>query len=172
MTRRGFTMIEMLVAILLTATVAVLAHALLEGTLLGAQAIDRAAATTDGRVAGRAWTLEACRSLEVGTPGAPGFLGTSTEAKWGTRVMGPDGWVERTTVTLAVERDRVTIRAPWFQAVVVDSVASAAIEYLIDGDSWMEGWSSPVSAPRAIRLRWQRMDGTADALLCTIGGRG
>lgn len=171
---RGFTLIEMIVAILLTSMVALLAHELLTAVIGGAEAVRRAAPAADGPAMGRLWAAEACRTLEVGTGPGLGFEGTSTTARFAARLPSTDGWVERTPVAIIVAEGATTLEASGLTVVVSDSIESAAIDYLVDasGDGgWVAGWSSPVSAPMAIRLRsWHR--GVVDTLLCPIGGRG
>jgi prepilin-type N-terminal cleavage/methylation domain-containing protein len=172
--RAGFTLIEMLVALLLTSMVALLSHQLLAGVVDATVTLRRAAAPPDGVVLGREWLLEGCRTLEVGTPGAHGFEGTAQSARFDARTLGPTGWVERRPVTLDIGREGITFRSSAVRATVVDSVGGAALDYLVDGagdGGWVNGWSSPVSAPLAIRIRWIRA-GIADTLLCPIGARG
>ncbi|MEO6059947.1 MAG: prepilin-type N-terminal cleavage/methylation domain-containing protein, partial [Candidatus Limnocylindria bacterium] len=155
----GFTLIEVMVALLLTSLTALLAHALLSGVMLGEEALRRGVEALDGATAARSWALEACRGLEVGTPGTLGFEGTATEVRFDSRLMGGDGWVERQAIRISVEGPGVTIRTPVVTARLADSVGAAAIDYLLDGageGGWVSGWSSPVSAPLAIRLRWNR----------------
>lgn len=171
---RGFTLIEVMVALLLTSLVALVAHQLLVGVVDGAAALRRSAPAPTDPVLGREWVLEACQTLEVGTPGTHGFEGTATSARFDARLVTAQGWVERQPVVIDAEGAQVSIRASSISASVVDSAESPTLDYLSDGGGeggWVTGWSSPVSAPLAIRMRWTRA-GVADTLFCTIGARG
>lgn len=174
MTRRGFTLIEVMVALLLTSITVLVAHAMLSGVMAGEEAVRRGAELPDGPAAARSWALEACAGLEVGTPGTHGFEGTKREVRFEARLIGEEGWVERQEVRIVVDRTSVSIRTPVVHATLADSIDAAVIDYLVSGageGGWVTGWSSPVSAPLAIRLRWSRGE-VADTLLCWIGARG
>ena len=172
--RRGFTLFEMLVALAITSLLALTAHALLAGVLDTSEALRRAAPSQERGVLARAWLLEACRTLEVGTAGSGGFEGTATGARFSARLPGEDGWTARRGVSLQVADRSLTLRAGEIKVIPVDSADAVALDYLVDGTrdgGWVNGWSSPVSAPLAIRVRWTAGEG-ADSLLCPIGARG
>ncbi len=172
--KRGFTLIEVMVALLLTSLVAMIAHQLLAGVVDGAVALRRNSPAPTDPILGREWVLEACGTLEVGTPGTHGFEGTPTSARFDARLVTAEGWVARQPVVIEAEKDQVEIRTGAITARVVDSSETPTLDYLSDpgGEGgWVTGWSSPVSAPLAIRIRWIRA-GVADTLLCSIGARG
>ncbi len=82
--------------------------------------------------------------------------------------------VEGQQVRFAVRSEGIQLMVGGMVFPVVDSADARQIDYLVDaaGDgAWVAGWSSPVSAPMAIRFRWRRM-GIADTLICPIGARG
>lgn len=171
---RGFTLVELLVALLLTSIVALIAHQLLAGVVDSGAALRRSLPAPTAPTYGREWALEACRTLEVGTPGAHGFEGTPSEARFEARLPTADGWVERQSVTFSVHPGSVGVSTSAISATIVDSVTGATLDYLVDGSGeggWVTGWSSPVSAPIALRARWIRAD-VSDTLLCPIGARG
>lgn len=171
---RGFTLIEVMVALLLTSLVALVAHQLLAGVIDGAVALRRSAPSATDPILGREWVLEACRTLEVGAPGTHGFEGTASSVHFDARLVTEEGWVERQPVSIEAGPGELKIRTGAITARLVDSAEMATIDYLADaaGDAgWVSGWSSPVSAPLAMRLRWTRA-GVADTLLCSIGARG
>lgn len=171
---RGFTLIEVLVTLFLTSLVALLSHQLLAGVVDGASALRHSSPASTAPTYGREWVLEACRTLEVGTAGTHGFEGTSTSARFDARLVTAAGWVERQAVVIETGAGGVTFRANALAATVIDSAATATLDYLADGAGergWVTGWSSPVSAPLAIRIRWTRA-GATESLLCPIGARG
>jgi prepilin-type N-terminal cleavage/methylation domain-containing protein len=170
----GFTLIEVMVALMLTSLVVLVAHQLLAGVVDGAAALRRSAPLPTGPLLGREWALEACQTLEVGTPETHGFEGTASSARFDARLVTAEGWVERQGVTIEVREDQALIRTGAITATIVDSAEAPTLDYLSDGagdGGWVMGWSSPVSAPLAIRIRWVRA-GVADTILCPIGARG
>jgi prepilin-type N-terminal cleavage/methylation domain-containing protein len=171
---RGFTIIEMLVALAITSLLALTAHALLAGVLDASDALRRSAPSQERGPLARAWLIEACRTLEVGTAGSGGFEGTATRARFASRLPGTEGWVERRRVSLVADRGALTATLGEVGVTPVDSADAVTLDYLVDGGGeggWVTGWSSPVSAPLAIRVRWTTGD-VADTLLCPIGARG
>lgn len=168
----GFTLIELMVALLLTGMVLLIARALFAQVMVGADAIER------DRVAGahrrdREWLLEACRGIEVGTPGTTGFSGTAQKAAFTTRVLSSRGWTELRPAEVTLDGDGLRVRAGGIDLQLVDSIGAGGLDYLADpegGGGWVVGWESPVSAPLAIRMKWSR-GGVVDSLLCPIGQR-
>lgn len=172
--RAGFTMIELLVALLVAAIVVGAAHRLLAGVLDAGDALRRSAVPPEGPTAARAWVLAACRSLEVGTMEGLGFDGTEHRAQFTARLLSADGWIERQPVSLAAVSRRIHLSIGGRSLSLADSLDDAEFAYLADpvaGGGWVTGWMSPSSAPLAIRLRWRRGE-EVDSLLCPIGARG
>ena len=170
----GFTLLEMLIALAVTSLLALTAHALLAGVLDSSDALRRSAPAQDRGILARAWLMEACRTVEVGTPGSGGFEGTATTAAFSARLPGAGGWVTRRKVRLEVQAGGLAATLGLLTIMPVDSAKAVTLDYLVDGagdGGWVTGWSSPVSAPQAIRVRWND-HGSADTLLCAIGARG
>src|SRR5712692_5061855 len=71
--RRGFTLIETLVALLVSSLVVLLAHQLFAGIAERGQTLISARATLDRDANARRWLRAAFLSLEVGTDSAGGF---------------------------------------------------------------------------------------------------
>lgn len=171
---RGFTIIEMLVALAITSILALTAHALLAGVLDASDALRRSAPSQDRGHLARAWLIEACRAVEVGASGSGGFEGTPTTARFSARLPDVDGWIGRRRVSLVAKRGALTLGIDRMRFFPVDSAATVTLDYLVDGagaGGWVSGWSSPVSAPLAIRVRWTSGE-VSDTLLCPIGARG
>jgi prepilin-type N-terminal cleavage/methylation domain-containing protein len=170
----GFTLVEVLVALAISSMVALTAHALLAGVLDGSDALRRATPAQERGILARAWLLEACRTLEVGTVPGAGFEATATEARFLARLPGPDGSVDRRPVSLRAAGGALTLSMGDLSFQPLDGADHVTLDYLIgvrgEGE-WAAGWHSPVSAPMAIRARWS-LGGVADTLLCAIGGRG
>ncbi len=171
---RGFTLVELLVALLLASILALTAHGLLAAMTDAGTQLQRSAEESRGTVAARTWALEACRSLEAGTATGLGFEGDSMAVRFHSRVVIADGWIERRPVTISVGARRLTLSLGDWSVVLADSVDGAVLSYLADPTAeggWVDGWSSPVSAPLAIRMRWMRGE-IEESLLCPIGARG
>ena len=168
----GFTLLEMVVALLLTGIVALIARELFAQVMVGVEAIEREQAS-DLKSAERAWFLEACRDVETGAPGTLGFVGTSERVEFTSRMPAAQGWMERTRIVLQARPRGIVLDAGWLHAQLTDSGMGSVFDYLPDrGDEgWLAGWNSPVSVPVAIRMRWTQA-GVSDSLLCVIGERG
>ncbi|HEX7918087.1 MAG TPA: hypothetical protein VF454_01735, partial [Gemmatimonadales bacterium] len=163
-----------LVALLISSCLALTAHALLASVLDGAEALRRAEPSQSTGALPRLWLLEACRTLEVGTEGTTGFQADPTSARFTARVLSPEGWVERQPVVINAEGGSATLALGGRTLTLVEGVDAVALDYLLEGSGdggWVTGWSSPVSAPQAIRLRWST-GAVTDTLFCPIGARG
>jgi prepilin-type N-terminal cleavage/methylation domain-containing protein len=158
--QRGFTLIEVLVALTIGAVVVLLAHQLFGAvaergrTLTGARmALDRAANA-------RRWLDATFLSLDVGTDGASGFEGRPDHAGFTAWLLAPDGWFERCQVTLGVEQGRLrAFVTPGTSIALMDSITDVAFDYLLEPGAesrWVREWVSPVSAPVAVRMRVER----------------
>lgn len=172
--RRGFTLIEVIVALALTGLVVTLASALLAGLLNANGTLVHARDATNASEVARAWLLEACHGVDVGAKGDLPFTGTDHEAGFTARLLGPDGSVAPAPVALATSPNEVLMSVPAGTFVVADSITSASFDYLVGGGgdgAFLQGWNSPASAPLAIRIIWAR-GGATDTLLCPIGARG
>lgn len=162
---RGFTLIEVMVALTLSALVVLLAHRVFTGVVDGAERLGAARTALDREANGRRSLAETFGSLDVGTEGAGGFAGRPTQADFTTWVRVPEGWLERRRVVLRVEGGRF---AGW------SDVSGVEFDYLLEPGAtaaWVREWISPVSAPVAVRVRIARV-GAVDTLLFVVGSRG
>ncbi len=163
---RGFTLVEVLVALTIGAVVVLLAHQLF------AAVVDHGKTLTSGRTAldrganARRWLEATFLSLDVGTDGASGFEGRPAHAAFTTWLRTPDGWFERRVVSLAHQDDRlVATVTPGPAIALMDSIGDVAFDYLLEpGEEsrWVREWVSPVSAPVAVRMRVTRGRGRGD----------
>ena len=177
---RGFTLLEVVVALTIGALVVLLAHELLGAALERSKTLTMARATLDRTMNARRWLVATFLSLDVGTEGGGGFEGRANHATFTTWLLTPDGWFERREVVLARESDRLAASlTPGSAIPLMDSVADVELDYLLEpgADSrWVREWVSPVSAPLAVRLRVRRQGKGesigVDTLLCLIKERG
>jgi prepilin-type N-terminal cleavage/methylation domain-containing protein len=157
---RGFTLIEVLVALTVGALGVLLAHQLFAGLADRGRALIGARAALDREANARRWLAATFLSLEVGADSARGFEGRPDRVTFTVWLRVPDGWFEREQVTLGRELDRlVAIVTPGGPVALMDSVTDLAFDYLLEPGAesgWVREWVSPVSAPLAVRLRARR----------------
>ena len=181
MRRKGFTLIEVLVALSLSALVLLLAHRVFTAVVDGAARVREARLTLDRTANARRWLTDAWGSLAVGQ-GSGGFGGGPTQADFGAWLPTASRGFVSARVVLAVRDGRLVAALDGRDTVdLVDSANSVAFDYLMDpgvNARWVGTWLSPVTAPLAVRIRLTR--GTPsrtptermDTLLFLIGPRG
>ncbi len=175
---RGFTLIEVMIALGLSALVVLLAHRIFTGVVDGTQGLQAARTALDRHANARRSLSEMFGSLDIGTEGAGGFAGRPDRVEFTTWQRVPQGWLERRRVVLGVERGVLVARSEMSIA-LEDSVSGVEFDYLLEpgvNAAWVREWISPVSAPVAIRMRVtsaRSMEhGAVDTLLFVIGPRG
>lgn len=181
MRRSGFTLIEVLVALTLSALVVVLAHRVFAAVLDGTRQVQVAGDRLDRESNARRWLVDAFGSLAVGPVGGS-FQGEPDRVTFGA-------WLPTATGGFAPERVDLSARTGHLIArlgagdslVLADSISSVGLDYLLEpgaNERWVGAWLSPVSAPVAIRVRIARqpVDSTVpanvDTLILLIGPRG
>ncbi len=175
MRRRGFTLVELMVALILTALVALLAHRTFAVAVTGVRQLREARRQLDRASNAGRWLGAAFLSLELGQEGDGPFEGTHEELRFTTWLPVPGGWLERRTVRLRRRGAEFVAAVDGATPVVLAQyVTDVSIDYLLEPGAntrWASAWSSPVSAPIAIRLRI-RSGERADTALYLIKGRG
>lgn len=172
MRRSGFTLLEVMVALTLSALVVTLAHRVLVGVLDGARRLQDVQATIDREMNARRALVEAFGSLAVGSESG-GFAGRLDRVEFATWERVPGGWLVpgRVTITLSVD----TLFFKGAATLVLETpVRSVAFDYLLEPGSnaiWVREWISPVSAPLAVRIRLTKAT-SVDTLLFLVGPRG
>ena len=155
--RRGFTLIEVIVALTIGALVVLVAHQLFAAVADRGRTLIEAQTTLDRRANARRWLEATFLSLDVGTDGAGGFDGRPDHAVFSTWLVTSDGWFERRQVTLSAEQGRLWAAVtPGTQIALIDSVTDLQLDYLLEPGAesrWVREWVSPVSAPVAVRVR-------------------
>jgi len=162
---RGFTLIEVMIALMLSGLVVLLAHQIFTGVVTGTERLGEARTSLDRDANARRSLTEMFGSLDVGTEGAGGFAGRPERVEFTTWQRVASGWLERRRVTLAAQGGRF---GAW------SDVTGVEFDYLLEpgaNAAWVREWISPVSAPVAVRVRVQRA-ATVDTLLFVVGSRG
>jgi len=174
--RRGFTLIEMVVALTIGALVVLVAHQLFAAVADRGRTLIAARTALDRAVNARRWLAATFLSLDVGTDGAGGFDGRPDHAAFSTWLLMSDGWFERRQVTLTAKQGQLRAAVtPGTPIALVDSVADLQLDYLLEPGAesrWVREWVSPVSAPVAVRMRIANAGGGVDTLLFLIKERG
>jgi prepilin-type N-terminal cleavage/methylation domain-containing protein len=183
---KGFTLIEVIVALAIGGIVVLLAHQLFIGVSDGVQRLAAARIGLDREANSRRLLAALAGSVEVGPPGAGGFEGEPERMTFSTWFIDVDGWPEPRRV--AVEhRDSALVATGLTEHPLQlrDSVMTVAFDYLLDhgtSAAWVHAWQSPTSAPLAIRVRVTRLGMrrgadpprqlSVDTLLLLVGPRG
>ena len=181
--RRGFTLLEVLVALAIGGIVALLAHQLFGAVVVHGRTLTEARTTLDRVSNARRWLEATFLSLDVGTDGASGFEGRPDHAVFSAWLLTSDGWFERRQVALRWDTGRLRATVtPGTPIALMDSVADVEMDYLLEpgADSrWVREWVSPVSAPLAVRMRvtlgrvtWDVDRVDVDTLLFLVKERG
>lgn len=174
-TRDGFALIELVVALTISAFVLLAARTILVELADDADRIAAAAAHTD-RVANGEREL---RSLlgQVEASSSPGstFSGDARTVRFNTWCDVPAGWLERCDVTLTLRPGVVGLdliaQIPGIGAIPVRTgVPAGSLLYLgsaQNGGTWLSAWNSRVTTPLALGVVLDR-----DTLILRIGQRG
>jgi prepilin-type N-terminal cleavage/methylation domain-containing protein len=172
--RRGFTLLEVVVALALTAVVALTAHGVLSAIIeaSGRAAIAREA--NDRRMNGRQWLTTAVASIDVGRAGFEGTADSATFTAW---LPVAEGWMTPERITILLTGDTLALRGAARTVALETGVESIRLDYLAEpglAGAFMEGWNSPISAPQAVRLRITQVDPAAgiDTVFLVVGDRG
>lgn len=179
----GFTLIEVMVALLLGAMVVLGAHAVFAGVTGALAHVDATRAALERRANARTWLREAIANLQVGTDSAGDFRGHPASLTAPTWVRVPTGGFHRERVTLELEGGRfIAALGDGTTLTLADSIRAVAFDYLLEPGAtatWAREWLSPVSAPLAVRIRITYRTSTAtvgtaptDTLLFLVGARG
>jgi prepilin-type N-terminal cleavage/methylation domain-containing protein len=146
----GFTLVEVMVAIVIGALVILGAHQVFSGVAAGTHAVAEARERLDRASNGRRWLKATFLSLE------PPFEGRSHRAAFTSWQLAPGGWFEPKPVVLFRDGDRFVGTIDAQQLELADSVSELMFDYLLTpgaNSRWVPEWMSPVSAPLAIRIR-------------------
>lgn len=190
MRRAGFTLIEVLVALVVASLVVLLAHRTY-GEVAGLSGrIAEHRLAHDRAMNARRLLAAAFGSLDVAVAQNAGFEGREgkvTFTSWRADAAGTWRRV-RVQVLLIAPQDADSARLVAVLTPVVPHGAAAgdtlvldpsatglALDYLLDfgaDAAWVRQWLSPVSAPVGVRLRIGRAGGGVDTLLFAIGERG
>lgn len=173
--RSGFTLIEVMVALVVSGIVLLGARAMLEVTADSASGISAAAAAVD-RDANAERVLRALvERIEIGTVDGTSFGGDSATARFASWCDVPAGWLERCAVTLTIERDStggalVARTSVGDEYRLRSGFRQGTLRYLDSpnaGGVWIHSWGAGITAPMAVGIILDH-----DTLIVRIGERG
>lgn len=170
---RGFTLIEVLIALTIGSMVVLTAHQLFSHASAGTQRLATAGAVFGDEQLAVRWLNAAFRSLDVGDD-AGSFDGESDHMSFSSWTRQPGGWMERTRMTLSRAGEGLEARSSMGAIRLQRGVSRVEFDYLLvpGADSrWVTTWVSPANAPLAVRVRLFRPN-RVDTLLFAIGARG
>lgn len=173
--REGFTLVEVLVAVVITGVMALLAHQLFRAAIEGSRRVQEARSHLDRASNARGFLRDAFLSLEVGADSTGPFEGRADRMRFSTWMLTPNGWPERREVQLLLDQGRWRAVSGNARVVLGDSIRWVAFDYLLMPGAeshWVREWISPVSAPLAVRLRVRYLSGATDTMLYLIKARG
>lgn len=173
--RAGFTLIEVVVALVVSAVVLLGARAMLGEVGDDALRIASQARRVDRDANAEREMRRLVGELELGTGEASQFAGDPARASFASWCDAPGGWQERCAVVLEVVPNgagaRLVVRTSASGAFVVrDSLRSGSLRYLTrvtNGGDWIRVWGAGITAPLAIGVILD-----ADTLIVPIGERG
>jgi prepilin-type N-terminal cleavage/methylation domain-containing protein len=171
----GFTLIEVVVALVVSAIVMLGARAVLGEVGDEALRISAEAQRLDAEANGERTLRALVRQLDLGSDEASQFAGDPRQVSFASWCDVSSGWQERCAVTLTLEaRERtnaLVIRTSKGTAIVVrDRIATGELRYLTTvtgAGEWIRVWGAGITAPLAIAVI---LDG--DTLIVPIGERG
>ncbi len=172
---RGFTLIEVVVAISIAALLLLSARALFEQLGTHAEAIVRAAAESDREANAEEMLRTLLGRAETSPQPERRFDGTGSGARFDTWCDGADPWLERCTATIGILRvdsadvlavstdggDPLPLRRGFREGRLI-YLRNASL-----GGDWVRNWSSAVAPPLAVGLVID-----SDTTILPIGDRG
>lgn len=175
----GFTVIEVLVALVVGAMVLLGAHRILSILSDQAHVLTRHAAEVDQNANGERMLRDLVGQLEVGSPGTIPFAGSADTVQFSSWCASPAGWLEQCQVTLsfAVRGEQEVLRAQLGAGQHFDLIqgfSAGAFRYLESaaaGGQWFQRWGAGITSPLGIGVLLARGD-TVDTMLVRIGPRG
>lgn len=171
----GFTLVEVLVALVIAGTVIVTARMLLEQLAADAKRLVAHVATNDSKANTDRTLRQLVSRLEVGTDDSRRFAGNERAVRFTSWCDVPRGWQERCTVTLAIDTQGsepllVASLSTGELLEIRRGFSTATLRYLGDaawGGTWFSSWGESITAPLAIGVLID-----ADTLILRIGERG
>jgi len=154
---RGFTLIEVTVALLIAGLSVLVAHQIYSVAGDASARLGTARHILDRRMNARRWLQETFLSLEVSSGEGNGFAGHPDRVSFTSRLRGPYGWSELRRIEIRGEQGRLVAAVTGEDPIVLEErLGELELDYLMvpgEATRWAPTWISPTSAPLAVRLR-------------------
>lgn len=175
--RRGFTLVEVMLALVIGGMIVLMAHALFGAASELAARLGERHASNDRRANARRFLIAALTSASVGDAPSGSFNGDSSQLAFTSWFVTASGRQERRDVTVRQAGIRLLATAGADTLLLASGVISVDFDYLLDFGSdaaWVREWHSPVTLPIALRARIARRgaEATVDTILVALGPRG
>ncbi len=179
MARSGFTLIEVLVALIVGAIVLLGAHQVLAILADQSQSLASQAAEADRDANGERLLRGLVGQLELGSPGTIPFSGSPDSVRFSSWCETPSGWLERCQVSFwfVADGDHEVLRAQLGgrpPLVLIRGFTRGTFRYLQSaaaGGQWFQQWGTGITAPLGIGVVLLRGD-EVDTMIVRIGARG
>lgn len=172
--RRGFTILELMVAIVVGSGVLLAARGLLGAMAADSERIAESATELDRRANSQRLLRSLVAQVESGTPQLT-FGGNASSAEFTTWCSSAGGWLERCRVRLSIEESEagfslIAVLSTGEMHELRAEMLHAELRYVADaarGGRWLEEWDAGITAPVALAVVTAR-----DTVLLRIGERG
>jgi len=176
----GFTLIEVVVALAVGATVVLLAHALIAGIGAVSGELQPRREALDRRENAGRWLSAAFSSMSNTDQGAASFDGESTHLSFSAWLQAPAGDFVLKRVDLHLEEGTLVAALDSADRVdLAEGVSGVGFDYLAERTPmphWLRAYASPLGAPLAVRVRLARArndtspEGIVDTSMYIVGG--
>jgi prepilin-type N-terminal cleavage/methylation domain-containing protein len=171
----GFTLIEVMVALVVSAIVLLGARAMLGEVGDAAARISVESGRLDTNANADHALRALVRNLDLGYANEAVFAGELRQVTFVSWCDTPNGWQERCKVEITIEKreggDALVVQTSRSGAIVVrDRVRNGSLRYLTTvygGGEWIRSWGAGITAPLAIGIILD-----SDTLIVPIGERG
>lgn len=154
--RRGFTLVELLVALVIGLLAIVAAAALLRAAMLERSLIISAFRAVARDANRHRWLSATLAGVDVDTTAGGEFVGTSRDVAFDAWLETPARHFVRRRVELRVDDNQLRARVEGSDILLADAIASASFDYLLvpgERARWAARWTSGATPPVALRLR-------------------
>ena len=172
--RRGFTVVEVMIAVILSAGVVLVAHRVFATTEMAVEVLQRHLSSAQDHYNAQRWLEDALLSVAVGDSGDAPFEGKADALAATTRVLGVQGWQEHIRMRVVRVDSQAVLYLGDQEVVLGKGVAELRMDYLGSPglrSEWVSAWHSPVGTPLALRLILLRANQRADTTVFLVGGR-
>lgn len=173
MDHKGFTLAELLIALLLSAIAVSTAAGLFSTAGMGIDVLERRSSSHEARMNARRWVEELMLGVEVGRQRP--FEGSDDLIEFSSRTWNSHGWTEPVWVSIGVDDARlVATTSSGMSHLIAEVVGEVWFDYWVavgTTRAWVREWSSQTNPPLAVRLRFTHEAGVQDTVHLYIGER-